>query len=256
MSNYYDDATQAGWQMVGSEWNTMGSDILNSSTNGSPLFSAGAVTGSWTAGYFIGDGSQLTGLPPSGETNTGSNLGAGTAIFAQKTGVNLDFKTLVAGTSITLGSDANTITINSSASGGGASFTYTEKINGEAYTGNLGYFVVPDELNTKLIKEVRISVLGLNTGQALKVDIRKNGTASTDSIFTSDIEIEIGTAQSATNGIYQTGCDTSGSTVGTAGTTIDAARDDLASDDVLYVYVTQVGSTLAGTDLRIEVIIG
>lgn len=139
---------------------------------------------------------------------------------------------------------------------GGASFTYKERILGEVYTGNLGYFVIPDELDTKLIKEVRIAVLGLPTGQALKVDIRKNGTASTDSIFTSDVAIEIGTGQAATNNIYQTGCDTSGSTVGTSGTTIDSARDDLTADDVLYVYVTQAGSTFTGVDLVVEVIIG
>lgn len=141
------------------------------------------------------------------------------------------------------------------ASGGGASFVWKEKFDGSVGVGLLAYMAVPDDLGGKTIQEIRISTLGLPAGQALKVDVRKNGTATTNSVFTSDVEIEIGTAQSATNGIYQTGCDTAGSTVGTAGTTLDAAQDDVAADDVLYVYITQTGSTISGTDLVVEVII-
>jgi len=220
MSNYYDDATVSGWSINGSEWNVMGSDIVKAknhadgdgsdhafidqdvTTTGSPTFAAGAVTGSWTAGYFIGDGSQLTGISASG-----------------------------------------------------ASFTYKEKINGEIYTGNLGYFVIPDELDGKEIKEVRIALLGLNSGYDVQVDVRKNGTTTTESIFTSDVPISIADTAVATNGVYQSGCDTVGSTVGTAGTTLDSLTTTIAADDVLYIYVTQVGSTSAGTDLIVEVII-
>jgi len=52
-----------------------------------------------------------------GEANTASNLGAGEGIFAQKVGVDLQFKSLVAGTNISLASDANEITITGTASG-------------------------------------------------------------------------------------------------------------------------------------------
>ena len=48
-----------------------------------------------------------------GEANTGANLGAGEGVFAQKSGVQLQFKSLVESGSITLTSDANTITIDS-----------------------------------------------------------------------------------------------------------------------------------------------
>lgn len=47
----------------------------------------------------------------SGEANTASNLGAGTGVFASKSGVDLRFKSLVAGSNVTLSNDANTITI-------------------------------------------------------------------------------------------------------------------------------------------------
>jgi trimeric autotransporter adhesin len=47
-----------------------------------------------------------------GEINTASNLGAGTGLYAAKSGVDLQFKSLVAGSNISLSSDANTVTIN------------------------------------------------------------------------------------------------------------------------------------------------
>ena len=47
--------------------------------------------------------------------NTGSNLGTGQGIFGSKVGDDLQFKSLVGGSGITLSADANEITINSSA---------------------------------------------------------------------------------------------------------------------------------------------
>jgi hypothetical protein len=52
-----------------------------------------------------------------GQTNTASNVGAGTGLFAQKNGVDLEFKSLVAGTNITLSSDGTTVTVNAGSSG-------------------------------------------------------------------------------------------------------------------------------------------
>ena len=48
------------------------------------------------------------------EINTASNLGTGQGIFAQKSGVDLQFKGLVGGTNVTLTADANNITITAS----------------------------------------------------------------------------------------------------------------------------------------------
>lgn len=52
----------------------------------------------------------------SGEANTASNVGAGSGIFLQKSGVDLQFKTLVAGTGIGLNPTANTIEIQNTRS--------------------------------------------------------------------------------------------------------------------------------------------
>mgnify|MGYP003313209706 CR=1 FL=1 len=53
-----------------------------------------------------------------GEDNTASNIGAGDGVFAQKTGVDLQFKSLVAGTNITLNAGANDITIDATGGSG------------------------------------------------------------------------------------------------------------------------------------------
>lgn len=56
----------------------------------------------------------------SGEANTASNLGAGEGLYSAKVGVDLRFKSLVAGANVTLSSDADTVTINAAAGGGGS----------------------------------------------------------------------------------------------------------------------------------------
>jgi len=60
--------------------------------------------------------SELNARDP--ERTTAANLGAsGQGIFAQLNGAELQFKKIVAGSAVTLASDANTITINSTATG-------------------------------------------------------------------------------------------------------------------------------------------
>ena len=50
-----------------------------------------------------------------GEVNTASNVGTGEGVFKQKTGVNLEFKSLIGGTGITITNNPNDLTINAGA---------------------------------------------------------------------------------------------------------------------------------------------
>lgn len=53
-----------------------------------------------------------------GESNTASNLGSGTGVYGTKAGVDLRFKSLVAGTNISISNTANDITISASGAAG------------------------------------------------------------------------------------------------------------------------------------------
>lgn len=68
----------------------------------------------------------------SGEANTASNLGTETTtqrgLFTTKVGLDLPFKRIKAGTNVTLGSDANYITINATGTGGGEANTASNRI--------------------------------------------------------------------------------------------------------------------------------
>lgn len=64
------------------------------------------------------DWSQLPGAG-GGEVNTASNVGGANGIFYQKLGADLQFRSIVAGSNITITSGVTTLTINSTSSGGG-----------------------------------------------------------------------------------------------------------------------------------------
>lgn len=87
----------------------------------------------------VGTETDLT-AAGSGEANTASNVGAGDGVFKQKTGVNLEFKSLVAGTNVTLTPAADTITIAATGSSGANT--------------SLSNLVAPTALNESLIFDV------------------------------------------------------------------------------------------------------
>ena len=63
---------------------------------------------------------EISTPPTSGEANTGNSLGTGEGtVYKDKVGVQLNFRSLRAGNNITITEDANEITINGQAGGGG-----------------------------------------------------------------------------------------------------------------------------------------
>lgn len=78
-----------------------------------------------------------------GEANTASNVGGEKEVFKQKVGVDLQFRTLKAGTNVTLTQNTNDVTINASASGS------TTKMSVVAF--NTASFGIPNNAVTKVI---------------------------------------------------------------------------------------------------------
>ena len=75
----------------------------------------------WCYQQFKKLGIYIEGLipPDGGEANTSSNSGTGSGLALPKSGVDLPFKSLVAGTNVTLTDGTSTVTINSEGGGGG-----------------------------------------------------------------------------------------------------------------------------------------
>jgi hypothetical protein len=68
---------------------------------------------------------------------TASNVGTGEGVFKQKTGVDLEFKTLIGGTNVTITNNANDLTIDASG-GGGAYFKDSVVITSNSNNFNSG----------------------------------------------------------------------------------------------------------------------
>ncbi len=86
-------------------------------SSGNVLYTTTNLTGTSYAGTMKLYVEHLIASGSGGEVNTASNLGTGSGLFATKVGADLEFKSLVAGTNVSLSSTATEITIDASASG-------------------------------------------------------------------------------------------------------------------------------------------
>jgi len=99
VTNFFDLTGQIAYSQVPDNFIDIQKLDVTDGTSGQVL----STNGSGTLSFIT--------IPTGGETNTASNLGAGTGIFAQKSSVDLQFKSLVAGSGITLSASSNEITI-------------------------------------------------------------------------------------------------------------------------------------------------
>ena len=95
------------------------------------------------SGNLVVDGVlTAAGISGSGEANTASNVGSGTGVFKGKTGVDLEFKTLV-GSGVTINSKTNTIELTASGGGGstnpGGSNTQVQFNQNGSFAGDSGF---------------------------------------------------------------------------------------------------------------------
>jgi len=212
--------TEAGYDFVTI---TDASDVVKYTYDGNlGSFTSGEVAGTTLKVKFTSDGS---------ERRPGYNVDALDYAVAGTSGAEIvDLRGLQVGYNL------------AGASGGGGAGGQL-MINPSIYvgsgvitTGEKFSFIVKEAFD---LADVEIESDIAPTGSSIKVDIRRNGTASTDSVFTSDTEVEIPTSQSATHGKYKNNS-----------TAID--NGSFAVGDLCTGIVTQGGSTIAGSNLVIK----
>ena len=113
-----------------------GDDFINvgalSNTQGISFVATGTTPTVWTNNSIL--------QSSNGEANTASNVGTGTGIFYNKTGVDLRFKSIKEGTNISFDtSDPSTIQINASAVSGFSGFSGISSSGFSGYIGTSGF---------------------------------------------------------------------------------------------------------------------
>lgn len=139
-------------------------DILTATVYGPPAVGTGETTLALKIAVSGGGGS--------GEANTASNVGGGSGIFKQKTGIDLEFKTLVEGDNVALTDNANDVTIDVvlgtesliSVFGNGS----TDPTNGETRGAPMQW--------SGSFSAWRIMTIDAGTG-TITFDVKKNGTS-------------------------------------------------------------------------------
>lgn len=120
-------------------------------------------------------------LQAAGETNLGANVGAGTGlVFRDKTGVTLNFKTLIAGTGITIVNGADDITISAAAGLGDLEFLRDKELSGDLILSQsllvgsgVGASVTPASGKTFFFVKANLS-FDDESGTTVVADVRNN----------------------------------------------------------------------------------
>jgi trimeric autotransporter adhesin len=198
-------------------------------TGGTANFNAASISGSALAtqnfvtsqGYLISSGSILT------ASNSASLGGIPASSYAQLASANFTSAS-ISGSALATQSFVNNRIYSQT-----IPFSVTGSVSA---AGPWDYRFYNDTGGTRSINGVRASLGTAPSGSAMLIDVRKNGITGANSIFTaSSISIPSG---SITSGLISSGFN-SGSSV--------------ASGDYLTVAITQVGSTVAGSDLVVQV---
>ena len=167
-----------------------------------------------------------------GESNTASNQGSGTGVFKQKSGVELQFKTLVAGSNITLSGGTDEVTITGAAGGGGGGETNTASNIG---TSGVGIFKQKSGVDFEFKK------LNAGSGKISITDDTGNNEVDIDVVPANITVTDLGGVSSFIGTLLDdTSAGAARSTLGLAiGTDVQAHDADTAKVDVAQEWSAQ-----------------
>lgn len=112
-----------------------------------------------------------TAVVPDGEATTGSNLGGGEGVFSAVVGVDMQFKSLVAGTNITLAPSGTEIEISASG-GGGDNFANADlNLTGNRVQDLSGYTFTMSGSGSIILGDASTNIVSIGSGATAVLDI-------------------------------------------------------------------------------------
>lgn len=179
----------------------------------------------------------------SGEVNTASNIGTGSNVFKQKTGVDLEFRTLVQGTGITITSNTNDLTITSTIT------QYTDSLAQAA--------VVIDsiaDLDTTHAPSRNAVFDALGTKQPLDADLTAIAALSGTNGFLKTDGAGVWGVDTATYLTANQNISLSGQATGSGTTSISVTLDNAAVINKVLTGFTSTTGTILATDSILQAI--
>ena len=178
----------------------------------------------------------------SGEVNTASSVGGGNSIFKQKTGDDLEFRSLSAGTNITI-TTGDTITINSTGGGGGG--TVISGLN--TYTGG-SFSLTSVNISGGTFNNVTITGnTSLTSASATSIVILNSGSSASDAVDYSSNIIKSGTTNSTIGAGSGNTINNNLRNVFVAGSNLTATTNDSAYFSKIYSGSTDLSSVIASS---------
>ncbi len=161
-----------------------------------------------------------------GEANTASNVGTGSEVFKGKTGVDLAFRKINAGSNITVTQNTNDITISAETGGGSSAQEFGLACSDETTAITTGTnkltFRVPNDFT---LTDVRANLNTASSSGAVTVDINKNGA----SVLSTKLTIDQGEKTSLS-----------------AATAAVISSDDFSDDDEITIDIDNAGTGAIG----------